>query len=67
MGEGAFAPKVDARDEDDGYVICFIQDEATNQSECVIIDAKNFTGNPAARILIPHRVPYRFHSGWVGA
>ena len=65
VGEGVFAPRVGSASEDDGYVICFIQDENTNQSECVIIDAQNFAGDPVARILIPHRVPYGFHSGWV--
>jgi len=65
VGEGVFAPRVGSASEGDGYVICFIQDENTNQSECVIIDAQNFAGDPVARILIPHRVPYGFHSGWV--
>jgi carotenoid cleavage dioxygenase len=65
-GEAVFAPKVGAVDEDDGYLITFIQDENTNQSECIIIDAKDFAGEPVARILIPHRVPYGFHAGWVG-
>ncbi|MBT7878849.1 MAG: 9-cis-epoxycarotenoid dioxygenase, partial [Gammaproteobacteria bacterium] len=66
VGEAVFAPKVDSSEEDDGYVICFIQDENVNQSECVVIDAKNFSADPIARIMIPHRVPYGFHSGWVG-
>ena len=66
VGEAVFAPKIGSSEEDDGYVICFIQDENVNQSECVVIDAKNFSGDPVARILIPHRVPYGFHSGWVG-
>jgi len=65
-GECVFAAKVGAVDEDDGYLITFIQDENTNQSECIIIDAKDFEGEPVARILIPHRVPYGFHAGWVG-
>jgi len=64
-GEAVFAPRSGAVEEDDGYVIAFVQDEGCNQSECLIIDARNFSADPVARILIPHRVPYGFHAGWV--
>jgi carotenoid cleavage dioxygenase-like enzyme len=66
-GEAVFAPKVGAQAEDEGYLICFVQDEATGQSECLIIDAQDMTTGPVATILVPYRVPYGFHSGWVGA
>ena len=39
-GEAVFAPKVGAVSEDDGYLVCFVHDEAENQSECHIIDAQ---------------------------
>lgn len=64
-GEAVFAPKVGAQSEDDGYLICFVQDEATGQSECLILDAQNVAAGPVATILVPYRVPYGFHSGWV--
>jgi carotenoid cleavage dioxygenase-like enzyme len=64
-GEAIFAPKDNGEDEDDGYVICFGYDENSGDSECRIIDAKNFGGDPVARIKIPHRVPFGFHAGWV--
>jgi len=66
-GEAVFAPKVGAQSEDDGYLICFVQDETTGQSECLILDAQNVTAGPVATILVPYRVPYGFHAGWVGA
>ena len=66
-GEAVFAPKVGAKDEDDGYLVCFVQDETHNKSECLIIDAKNIEAGPIATITIPYRVPYGFHAGWVGA
>ena len=53
--------------EDDGYLVCFVHDEAENQSECQIIDAQDITAGPVAAIIMPFRVPYGFHAGWVGA
>ena len=64
-GEAVFAPRVDCASEDDGYLVCFIHDEADNQSECLIIDAQNIEAGPVATIMMPFRVPYGFHAGWV--
>ena len=66
-GEAVFAPKADSKSEDDGYLVCFVHDEAQNQSECQIIDAQNIEAGPIATIMMPFRVPYGFHAGWVGA
>ena len=65
-GEAVFAPRLNANTEDDGYLISFVQDEAQDQSECVIIDAQDVTKGPVATIVMPFRVPYGFHAGWVG-
>lgn len=65
-GEAVFAPKVGAVSEDDGYLICFVQDETSDQSECLILDAQNLAAGPVATIVVPYRVPYGFHAGWVG-
>lgn len=66
-GEGVFAPRKGATSEDDGYVVCFVWDENTESSECVVIDAQNFEAEPVARIKIPYRVPFGFHASWVNA
>jgi len=66
-GEAVFAPKIGSVLEDDGYLVCFVHDEAENQSECQIIDAQDITAGPVATIIMPFRVPYGFHAGWVGA
>jgi carotenoid cleavage dioxygenase-like enzyme len=64
--EAPFAPRVGARDEDDGYVVTFVADSnAANSSEVVILDAKNFAAGPIARVRIPQRVPVGFHSTWI--
>jgi len=64
-GEAVFAPKIGAKSEDDGYLICFVQDEIAKQSECLIIDAQHLSAGPIAKILIPFRVPYGFHAAWI--
>ena len=62
-----FAPRDGCASEDDGYLICFVHDEAQQQSECLIIDARQVAAGPVARIIMPFRVPYGFHAGWVSA
>ncbi len=64
-GEGVFAPRPDATAEDDGWVITFVQDEEQELSELVVVDAREMTAEPVARILIPQRVPYGFHGAWI--
>ena len=64
-GEAVFAPKIGAVDEDDGYLICFVQDELNQRSECLILDAKDIEAGPIATLHIPYRVPYGFHAAWV--
>ncbi|MGH7896969.1 MAG: carotenoid oxygenase family protein, partial [Candidatus Binatia bacterium] len=32
-----------------------------------ILDARDFTGEPLARVRLPHRVPYGFHGNWLAA
>ncbi|MBT4493022.1 MAG: hypothetical protein HOC70_07240 [Gammaproteobacteria bacterium] len=45
--------------------MAFVHDETENQSECVILDAQHIDAGPVATIIMPFRVPYGFHSGWV--
>ena len=66
-GEAVFAPKIESSCEDDGYPSYFVHDEATKQSECLIIDAQHLEAGPVATIIMPFRVPYGFHAGWVSA
>ena len=66
-GEAVFAPRINADAEDDGYLICFVHDEARNQSECLILSAGHVDAGPVATLIMPFRVPYGFHAGWVSA
>ena len=65
-GEPVFAPKPDAAQEDDGWIIGFVWDELQGRSECIILDAARFEDGPIARVIMPARVPFGFHSAWVG-
>jgi carotenoid cleavage dioxygenase len=65
VGEAVFAPSDGARAEDDGYLMLYVYDSTTKQSELVILDAKHFSGPPIARIHMPQRVPNGFHGSWI--
>lgn len=65
--ETIFVPRPDAtaEAEDDGWLLNYVHDESTNQSELLILSAQNLSGEAIARVLIPQRVPYGFHATWV--
>lgn len=65
--EAHLALREGAVDEDDGYLITLVTDMIQNQSECLIIDAKNISDGPVARIILPHRIPIGAHACWVEA
>jgi carotenoid cleavage dioxygenase-like enzyme len=62
--EAPFAPRVDAKDEDDGYLVSFITNENTQRSECLLIDSKHFADGPVCRIELPHKLCSGTHSCW---
>ena len=62
--EAPFAPRINAKDEDDGYVISFTTNEAAGRSECLLIDAKRFAEGPLCRIQLPHKICSGTHATW---
>ncbi len=62
--EAPFAPRTNAVDEDDGYLVSFIIDELKGASECVLIDCKRFADGPVCRIALPHKISSGTHSHW---
>ncbi|KAL2630630.1 hypothetical protein R1flu_015316 [Riccia fluitans] len=64
-GEPMFVAKPESTTEDDGWIIMYVHDDSTNQSEAIIIDAQRFSEEPVARIRLPQRVPYGFHGTYV--
>ena len=64
-GEPVFAASTaSGAAEDDGWIMNFVYDKATDTSEMVIADASHFDAPPVARIKIPQRVPFGFHGSW---
>jgi carotenoid cleavage dioxygenase len=63
-GEPIFVPRTDAAAEDDGWVLALVYDEGRNASDFWILDARDVAGEPVARVVLPHRVPYGFHGNW---
>ncbi len=64
--ECPFAPRVGARDEDDGYVVAFVADASLgDEGRVVIFSARDIEAGPIARVKIPQRVPVGFHAMWV--
>ncbi len=62
--EAPFAPRIGARDEDDGYLVTFITNENTQRSEALLIDCKRFADGPVCRIELPHKLCSGTHSCW---
>ncbi|HET9543275.1 MAG TPA: carotenoid oxygenase family protein [Acidimicrobiales bacterium] len=65
--EGLFVPRPGGTDEDDGWVLTYVYDAATEGSELVVLDASAIDGGPLATVELPGRVPHGFHAAWVPA
>ena len=65
--EPVFVPAHDGAAEDEGYVMAYVYDAATDLTDVVILHAQDFSGEPLATIHLPTRVPYGFHGNWVPA
>jgi carotenoid cleavage dioxygenase len=64
-GEFVFVPSEAATSEDDGWLMGYVYDAATDRSDLVILDAHEFTAQPVATVHLPQRVPYGFHGSWI--
>lgn len=64
-GEAVFAPRPNGSAEDDGWLLTYVYDAEQDKSELLILNAQDISGKPAARILLPQRVPYGFHGTWL--
>lgn len=62
--EPPFAPRINAKDEDDGYLVSFITDMNEDRSECILVDAKDIEAGPVCRIILPHRISSGTHASW---
>ncbi len=65
-GETVFVPKAGGQAEDDGYLMTYVYDASTDQSDFVVFDASSMSAEPVATVHLP-RVPFGFHGNWVAA
>lgn len=63
--EPVFVPASDTAGEDDGWVLSFVYDRATQSSSFVVLDATDMATDPVATIALPQRVPHGFHGSWL--
>ena len=58
-----FAPAAPDAAEDDGVVMSFVYDRATDRSNLVLLDGQ--TLETVGAVHLPVRVPHGFHGNWV--
>lgn len=63
--EPVFVPRSPEAEEDDGWILAYVHDRASDSCDVVIIAARDFAAPPLATIHLPDRVPYGFHGNWV--
>jgi len=65
--EPGFAPRDDARGEDDGYLVSYVWNPREERSEIQVFDCRDarLAQGPVARVLMPRRVPHGFHATFV--
>ena len=62
--EAPMVPRPGATREDDGWVVTFVADLATDTSECQIFAADRVSAGPIARVRLPERICSGTHACW---
>lgn len=63
VGEPIFVPR--SEQEDDGWVLTLVYDAEHHRSDVVILDGRDLTKGPLARLHLKHHVPYGLHGSFV--
>ncbi|XP_024397835.1 9-cis-epoxycarotenoid dioxygenase NCED3, chloroplastic [Physcomitrium patens] len=68
-GEPVFVPRTSDSNaaEDDGFLLAFCHNEASGESELLVLDAATPSLEPVASVKLPSRVPYGFHGAFIPA
>jgi carotenoid cleavage dioxygenase len=64
-GEAVFAADPDGTAEDDGWLLNFVVDRPTGDTDVVVLDARDVAAGPVASVRLPRRVPIGFHGSWL--
>ena len=63
--EPVFVPAEGAQSEDEGYLLSLVYNQETDNSDLIILNAKETKSGPLAIVHLPQRVPFGFHGEWV--
>lgn len=63
-GEPVFVERPNAVAEDDGWLLSLFFNGKTERSELVILDARDLSKGPIARLALKHHVPYGLHGNF---
>jgi all-trans-8'-apo-beta-carotenal 15,15'-oxygenase len=66
VGEPVFAPRPDAADADDGWVIALVYDGLAARTDACIFEADRLASGLVATVALPLQ-PYGFHGAWDAA
>ncbi len=64
VSEPVFVPRPNRTDEDEGWLLTLVYDAAQHRSNLAILDARNISSGPLARLNLKHHVPHGFHGTW---
>jgi all-trans-8'-apo-beta-carotenal 15,15'-oxygenase len=62
--EPIFVPFPDAKNEDDGWLLVLVYDASIHRSYLSILDARDLTKQPIAKLNLKHHIPHGFHGNW---
>lgn len=65
VDEAVYAPALNAKSEDDGFIMLFVYNKISDNSRFVVLSAKDFTNEPLAEIELPRRIPHGLHGSWM--
>ena len=63
--EPVFVPESPEADEDAGWVLAYTYDRSEDTGGVIVLEARDFSAGPVARIRLPQRVPFGFHGSWL--
>jgi len=64
VSEPIFVSRPNSEKEDDGWVLALVYDAAHHRSDVVILDARNLSQGPVARLHLKHHIPYGLHGSF---
>jgi all-trans-8'-apo-beta-carotenal 15,15'-oxygenase len=64
ISEPIFVPRLDAKGEDEGWVLTMVYDASHHRSDVVILDGQDLNKGPVAQVHLKHHIPYGLHGSW---